>query len=242
MFDFSRSTLISYALILPIILLALSIHETAHGYIANKLGDPTAKSLGRLTLNPIKHIDIFGFLCMMLFHFGWAKPVPINVRYFKNPRRGMALTAAAGPVSNILLAFVFAALLRLEIFVVSALTVSVTVFNMICVLNYILYMGVLLNINLAVFNLIPIPPFDGSRIAHVFLPQKLYFRIMKYEQYIMIAILLLLWFVPFFSGLISTATNGLADLVLSGVGLSIKTEAGQTMNLMIYHLFGSLFA
>ena len=242
MFDFSRSTLISYALILPLILLALSVHETAHGYVANKLGDPTARSLGRLTLNPLKHIDIFGFLCMLLFHFGWAKPVPINVRYFKNPRRGMALTAAAGPISNILLALIFAALLRLEILLVSTITVSQTIFNMICVLNYMLYMGVVLNLGLAVFNLIPIPPFDGSRVAHLLLPQKFYFRIMKYEQYIMIAILILLWVVPFFSDLISSATSGLADLVLSCVGLSMKTEAGQTMNLMIYYLFGSLFA
>ena len=117
---FDRSTLISYVLILPIILLALSIHETAHGYVASKLGDPTAKSLGRLTLNPLHHIDIFGFLCMLFFHFGWAKPVPVNTRYFKKPRRDMALTSAAGPAANILLALIFAALLRIEILLVDS--------------------------------------------------------------------------------------------------------------------------
>lgn len=251
---FDRSTLISYVLILPVILLALSIHETAHGYVASKLGDPTAKSLGRLTLNPLQHIDIFGFLCMLFFHFGWAKPVPVNARYFKNPRRGMALTSAAGPTANILLALIFATLLRLEILVVdlfyandllavlSGATSQIsTAFNMLTVLNYILYMGVLLNISLAVFNLIPIPPFDGSRIAYVLLPQKLYFRIMKYEQYIMIAILLLFWFVPLFSTLIGGATSGLANLILSVFGLGSGTTAGQEMNIMVAHLFYSLF-
>ncbi|MBQ7380643.1 MAG: site-2 protease family protein [Clostridia bacterium] len=243
------SNLIEYILILPVILLALSIHESAHGYVAYRLGDPTAQSLGRLTLNPLKHIDVFGFICMMFFHFGWAKPVPINVRYFKNPRRGMALTAAAGPASNVLLALIFAALLRLEMIFVDLFFSDVfsgaavgTGFNMMCVLNYILYMGVLLNISLAVFNLIPIPPFDGSRIAYVFLPQKLYFYVMRYEQYIMIVILLLLWFVPFFSGLISSATSGLANIILSIFGLSFKTAAGQKMQTMIFYLFSSLFA
>lgn len=240
------SDIIEYILILPVILLALSVHETAHGYVASKLGDPTARSLGRLTLNPLKHLDIFGFLCMMFFHFGWAKPVPVNARYFKKPRRDMALTSAAGPASNILLALVFAALLRIEmlfvdLFFADGITAS-TGFHMLCVLNYILYMGVLLNISLAIFNLIPIPPFDGSRIAYVFLPQKLYFYVMRYEQYIMIVILLLLWFVPFFSSLISSATSGLANLVLSIFGLSVNTAAGQKMHIMIFYLFSSLFA
>ena len=253
MFDFSPAAIMRYVLILPIILLALSVHEASHGYIASKLGDPTAKSLGRLTLNPLKHLDVFGFLCMLFFHFGWAKPVPVNARYFKKPRRGMALTSAAGPVSNVLLAIVFAILLRLELMIVNhffydELVASVTggavstAFNMLSVLCYMLYMGVLLNISLAVFNLIPIPPFDGSRIFYVFLPQKLYFYVMKYEHIIMWVIVLALWFVPFFSSLISTATSGLSQMVLWLFGIKNGSESILTLNVMLSHLATALFA
>ena len=107
-----KQFIITLLLRLPIVLLMLSVHETAHGYVAYKLGDPTAKNLGRLTLNPIKHLDPIGFISMILFGIGWANPVPINTRNFKNPRRDMALSGAAGPVSNLLLALIFAILLR----------------------------------------------------------------------------------------------------------------------------------
>ena len=119
-----REYIISMLLSLPIILLVISVHETAHGYVASKLGDPTAKSLGRLTLNPLKHIDPIGFICMILCGFGWAKPVPINTRYFKKPRRDMALTGAAGPVSNLLMAVVFTLLYRLAFGILSGIPFS----------------------------------------------------------------------------------------------------------------------
>ena len=105
---------------LPVILFSLSVHECCHGYAALKLGDTTARNFGRLTLNPLKHIDPIGFICMVLFHFGWANPVPIKTRNFKNPRRDMALSALAGPLSNIVLAFVFGGLLRLALFGVTS--------------------------------------------------------------------------------------------------------------------------
>ena len=104
----SSNYIVSFLLCLPVMFLSLSLHETAHGFAAYKLGDPTAKNLGRLTLNPFKHLDPIGFLCMMLAGFGWAKPVPINSRNFKKPRRDIAISSIAGPVSNLLLAFVFA--------------------------------------------------------------------------------------------------------------------------------------
>lgn len=188
-----------YLLSLPIVLLSLSVHECCHGYAALKLGDPTARNLGRLTLNPIKHIDLIGFICMVLFHVGWASPVPINTRYFKKPRRDMALSALAGPVSNVLLAVVFTGLLRLVLFLFLEFfpaDASQTLFNAAAFLIYMLYLGVVINLGYAIFNLIPIPPLDGSRIAYVFLPPKWYFGIMRYERIIMLVMLFVLWTPP----------------------------------------------
>ena len=188
-----RSFLIELLLSLPIIFLVISVHETAHGYVAYRLGDPTAKNLGRLTLNPLKHIDPFGFASMILVGYGWATPVPINTRYFKNPRRDMALTGAAGPVSNLLLGVVFAVLLKLSLtFVPGFVYSSEANVRVYMILVTFLSMGVHYNVAFAVFNMLPIPPFDGSRILYVFLPPKYYFGIMKYERYIAIGLLFLL--------------------------------------------------
>lgn len=191
---------------LPSILLSLSVHEAAHGYAANKLGDPTAKNLGRLTLNPLKHINLFGFISMMLFRVGWANPVPINTRYFKKPRRDMAITAAAGPLSNLCLAIIFTILLRLVLVPISSMAEDLywvqgnyywisdslhenAFFTILSVVAVMLLLGISLNINLMFFNLIPLPPLDGSRIAYIFLPTDTYFKIMQYEKYIMIGFL-----------------------------------------------------
>ena len=201
-----RSAIISLLLSLPIVLIALCVHETAHGFAAYKLGDPTARNLGRLTLNPIKHLDPIGFLCMVLFGFGWAKPVPINTRYFKKPKRDMALTGLAGPVSNLLLALLFAILLRL------AIQYGFYLFNgtVYSVVQIFLILGVRMNITLAVFNLLPIPPLDGSRIFLVLLPTDLYFKIMRYERYIYIALLFALAF-----GLLDTPIQYISNIFLN---------------------------
>ena len=164
-------------------LVALTIHEFAHGYVAYKLGDDTAKSLGRLSLNPIKHLDPFGAICMILFHFGWAKPVPINPTNFKNPRKGFAITAIAGPATNLIVGF-FTAFLYLFFFSIFRETGNAFIDNFeINLLLFLLYFFSI-NIGLGVFNLIPIPPFDGSRILYVALPKKWYFKVMKYERQI----------------------------------------------------------
>lgn len=235
------SDLPMYLLSLPIVLLSLSVHECCHGYVALKLGDPTARNFGRLTLNPLKHIDPIGFICMVLFHFGWANPVPINTRYFKKPRRDMALSALAGPVSNILLAIVFAALLRLAVligseFFMADITSIISAYHfktdlivsrgfiVFAMITVMLYFGVIINFGYALFNLIPIPPLDGSRIFYVFLPVKWYFGIMRYERIIMFVMLGLLWLgvitVP-----LNWALNGLENATFFLFGMGDGTDS-----------------
>lgn len=240
-----------YLLSLPVILMALSVHESAHGYVAYKLGDPTARNLGRLTLNPIKHIDPIGFLCMLLFHFGWAKPVPINTRYFKKPRRDMALSGAAGPVSNLLLAALHLIVLRVTlIFVCDAFfdetlsyAYAVTYgyafegslgFTAVSIILLLLDLGVVMNLGLALFNLIPVPPFDGSRIFYAFLPPKWYFGIMKYEQIILIVFYVLFFLVlgDYFSMFLGWLEQGL--YTLTGVYDSSPTTLNSTTDVFVW--------
>jgi Zn-dependent protease len=186
--------LIYYVLSAIAVLIILTFHEYAHGYIAYKLGDNTAKSLGRLSLNPIKHLDPFGAVCMLLFHFGWAKPVPINPRNFKNPKRDFALVALAGPLSNLILAFIsafFYLLLRAVFYGMSF--PSDFLYRLAYNALLFIYIFHSINLGLAIFNLIPVPPLDGSRILNVVLPPKVYFGIMKYERQIYLGLLLWLF-------------------------------------------------
>ena len=186
---------IYYILSALAVLVTLTVHEFSHGLMAYKLGDNTARNFGRLTLNPIKHIDPVGALCMLLFHFGWAKPVPINLRNFRKPRRDFALTALAGPASNIILAFFFAFpyLLMCKLLTIVPADANF-LFNLCLNFTDFLFIFHYVNIGIAVFNLIPVPPLDGSRIVSVILPPKLYFKLMKYERitYIILIVWLLL--------------------------------------------------
>ncbi|MBQ6262065.1 MAG: site-2 protease family protein [Clostridia bacterium] len=218
----------TFLLSLPIILIALVVHEVSHGYIAMKLGDPTARNLGRLTLNPLKHLDPIGTVCMVLFHFGWAKPVPVNTRYFKKPKRDMALTALAGPVSNFILGFfgvlVYRILYAIFMKVAGPATSDLAINVMSTTLQFFYMFGVL-NVSLGVFNLIPIPPLDGSRILLVFLPTKAYFAVMKYERYIMIGFFVLL-FVGRRVGFIFSPISTLVGWVIDGMGWLIGLIPG----------------
>lgn len=173
-------------------LIALTVHEFSHALIAYKLGDGTARSFGRLSLNPLKHLDPIGTLSMIFFRVGWAKPVPINARNFKNPKRGFALSALAGPISNIILAL-FTSLLFIVI--CAAVPEGFLAYKgyypdgdfglklLSTTLQFIIVFFTV-NIGLGIFNLLPIPPFDGSRILYTILPPKLYFGVMRYERQI----------------------------------------------------------
>lgn len=206
--------LIQLVLVLPIILLSLSLHESAHAYAAYKLGDPTARNLGRISLNPLRHLDPVGFLCMLLCGFGWANPVPINSRNFRKPRSGMALSALAGPLSNLLLSIVFLLLLRFVGYgwLATLEYPSETALNAAYFLILFFYYGVSLNVTLAVFNLLPVPPLDGSRILFIFLPPKYAYKLVRYERYISLAVMLLLLLGP-----LSWLINWLTDLIMTGM-------------------------
>ncbi len=178
---------------------SLSIHEFAHGYAAHRMGDDTAKNMGRLNLSPTSHLDPIGALCLFLFGYGWAKPVPINPRNFgqKRYKSGMVISSLAGPLSNILLAFVSCLIFAVILLVfgdmelgekgIKAIEVVLMVFNTLMVMN----------ISLAIFNLIPIPPLDGSKILNAILPARIYFKIMRYEQFGFIILLVLINLPPF---------------------------------------------
>ena len=195
---------------------SLSIHEFAHGYAAYKMGDETAKHMGRLNINPMSHLDPIGALCLFLFGFGWARPVPVNPRNFKTGKfkSGMVWTSVAGPLSNLIIAFISLLILNIiyKIPIGESLVIS-RVFSLIVILLYTL---ISMNISLAVFNLIPIPPLDGSKILNAVLPARIYFKIMQYEQYGFIVLILLIN-TPVFSGLL----NGLANIILRGFDLVI---------------------
>ncbi len=173
------------------VLITLSVHEFSHAFIAFKMGDDTARNLGRLTVNPIKHLDPVGALCMIFFGFGWAKPVPINARNFKNPKKGFALSALAGPLSNLILGFIFAFLyLLMYALIKDTVITSSFLYQLLSNTLLFLYIFHTVNIGIAVFNLIPIPPLDGSRILNVILPPKVYFKIMNHEKKIYLGMLI----------------------------------------------------
>ena len=186
--------LIDLLLSLPAVLLSLTLHECAHGWVAYRLGDPTAKDLGRLTLNPIRHLDPIGAISLLIFRIGWAKPVPINPRNFKRPRAGMALTAAAGPITNFLIAFVSTFFLLLSYNGGEKIPVTSAVTSFFALFLYYLfrffYLLQVMNIALALFNLLPLPPLDGSRLLTLILPRRAAFWVVRHERQILIFVLI----------------------------------------------------
>lgn len=202
------------------ILLALICHEVAHGLVASWLGDPTAKQEGRLTLNPLSHIEPVGFLMMLVVGFGWARPVPVNPRRLRKPRRDMALVSVAGPAMNLLLALVagllYSLLWMLEIYPLGVFGE----YGPANALSYMLWIFMNLNIGLALFNLIPLPPLDGSNILVTFLPPNAaakYLQIRYYSRYIFLGLIALSWFNSTLYSYIWYPFIWLRDIIISGI-------------------------
>ncbi len=194
----------------PAVIIALTFHEYAHARIAYHYGDPTAKNAGRLTLNPLKHLDIMGTILLIIAHFGWAKPVPVNPNYFDGDRRSkMVLVSMAGPVSNLLLAFIITLILMV--------LVKMNIYINPYVAQFILIL-LQINIILAVFNLIPIPPLDGSKILAGFLPESAENLMYNLERYGFL-ILMVLIFTGVFSKIINPFVSGLYHICLSIAGI-----------------------
>ena len=160
-------------------LLCITFHETCHGLAAYRLGDNTAKRMGRLSLNPLKHVDLMGLIMMALFRFGWAKPVPVDMRNFKNPKAGMALTALAGPVSNVVLAYAAVVLCNFVMFLADRLG---STWLLLALAQFFVYVEII-SAGLAVFNVFPIPPLGGSKVLFALLSDRAYDRLMRYEKY-----------------------------------------------------------
>lgn len=221
-FDFSYILGVVMGLIPALI--CITLHELSHGLVAYKLGDDTAKRQGRLTLNPLKHLDIMGLLMMLVFHVGWAKPVPVNMYRFKNPKRGMALTALAGPVSNMLIAAVFTLLYGLLYIPLDMKGGAVG--------GYLLQMVQLtayLSVGLAIFNLLPVPPLDGSKVLFSLMSDESYYKLMRYEKYGVIVMIVL----------VATGVLGKPLTVAIDFVFSILAPMAQWACDGVYHLFYS---
>ena len=200
---------LDYLYIIPAALIAIVCHELSHGLVSYLLGDPTPKEQGRLTLNPKQHLDLFGTLCLIFFGFGWAKPVRVDPRYYKNPKWGMALVALGGPLANFLLAL-FSGLI---VVLIGYYAPYNTFFE---ILYYFFYYLTIINVGLGVFNLIPLPPLDGSKIIGAILPDNAYMQYMKYQRYGMIFIIGLLILLDVLEGLgYPSLLNEFLDIVVN---------------------------
>jgi Zn-dependent protease len=207
--QFNREYLIGLLYSVPALLLAISAHECAHAYVSYKLGDPTSKNLGRISLNPFRHLDIFGTICLILLRFGWAKPVQVNPNNFKNPKVGMLFTSLAGPAMNLILAVLFSFVYAVMFKIAYTAGIDHNIYTIIMtIVSYI----VLYNVFLCVFNLIPLPPLDGSKMLATIFPPKLYYYFYKYQRQLYFLLIILI-----FLGVISKVVNFLGGHLMDFV-------------------------
>lgn len=217
------SIIYDYGVVILASMLCIMFHEVSHGVVALKLGDPTAKNAGRLTFNPLRHIDLWGLLMMAVFKFGWAKAVPVDMRNFKHPVRDMAITAAAGPISNIILAFL-ALCVRAVVFYVYYQTGGPISEFLILFCEDV----AILSVGLAVFNVIPIPPLDGSKVLNALLPRRIYYKILRYERYGFLVMMVVLYV-----GILDTPLMVCRSVILNGLA-QISTFPFY----LLQHIFG----
>ena len=217
-----NETILDYLIKALVLFTAVPVHECAHAWVAEKMGDDTGRKQGRITLNPFAHLTLWGSLMMILVGFGWGKPVMVDSRNFKNPKKGMVLTSLAGPASNFIMAF-----LSMIVYKVLAFLSFAKDSSTLGLIAWAFKLITLINISLAVFNFLPIPPLDGSKIFNAILPEKWYFTIMKYENFIFIALIILVY-----SGLLDAPLSFLQDKVID-VMLFLTGWVDKIMSLLI---------
>src|SRR5210317_19733 len=222
--------LLKISIMLVPALLAVTLHEVAHGFSAEKLGDPTARLLGRLTLNPIKHLDPIGTIALLVFGFGWARPVPVNANNLRRPKNDMVWVPLAGPLANLMLALFCALLLRVVVYVAASLPETSQVLSYIKPVGLMAAFGLYINVILCLFNLLPIPPLDGGRVLMGILPEKQSLMLRRVEPFGMLLIVFLIFGTSIWSVAFGPAVNHVVSL-MAGPHMDVVE---QTMRLLFY--------
>lgn len=222
--------LLKISIMLVPALLAVTLHEVAHGFSAEKFGDPTARLLGRLTLNPIKHLDPIGTIALLVFGFGWARPVPVNAKNLRRPKNDMVWVALAGPLANLMLALFCALLLRVIVYIAASMPEASQALTMIKPVGLMAAFGLYINVILFLFNLLPIPPLDGGRVLAGVLPERQSQMLRRVEPFGLLLIVFLIFGTSIWSAVLGPAVHNVVNL-MAGPHMNVVE---QTMRLLFY--------